>query len=191
MSTTAKHTLFSFVTSRSPQLLDTYQKKTFFVEYPGEGQFDDLLQSTTPEDYESKYEDAITNFTGKYEDIQQIVTDTGAAFYEFENWMASNRTVIRELGMAHFPKGVDYLANPVTQISNEVLIKCWNNLFYLLLTKERPDIREQMIQILVANKFLTYSANPDQSKVADARVVIPPTLYAFASGIDNGTNETL
>ncbi|MEO7522467.1 MAG: hypothetical protein ABIT58_00155, partial [Ferruginibacter sp.] len=60
----------SFVTSRSPQLLDTYQKKTFFVEYPGEGQFDDLLQSTTPEDYESKYEDAITNFTGKYEDIQ-------------------------------------------------------------------------------------------------------------------------
>lgn len=189
MSTTAKHTLFSFVTSRSPQLLDTYQKKTFFVEYPGDGQFDDLLQTINPEDYVSEYENAIANFTGKYEDMQQISTDAGAAFYEFENWLASNRTVIRELGMAYLPKGVEYLANPVTQISNEVMIKCWNNLFYQLLTNERPDIREQMIQILVASQFLTYAGQEVQSKVADARVIIPQGLYAPGKGVDNGTNN--
>ena len=189
----AKHTVFSFITTRSPELLTRAVKDQYFVHHPDlessiyfSNTFDAATNGTLAE-YNTALASDLSHFAGKeYKTPEAVEKALGVPFYNFENWFAKNRNVIVQFGFDPTNGGIEYDDGFPEALSDPQMYLVWDTLFYLSLTGLRVDVREQMIQLLIANQFIVRGAKPEDNKMADARVVIPKTLYG---PVTDGTSD--
>ncbi|MEE4000004.1 hypothetical protein V1T75_06600 [Tenacibaculum sp. FZY0031] len=144
-----KSNLFRFVTLRSPQLIE--DKEIGFVSFPEEKKAESLAfqviqGATTNEERKTALKGAYsTNFTPIASRVE--IKNLHEALYQFSGWLLRNKTVLSYAGIdANL-----YAAQELTVDEEFVL---WENLFYQTINKESAIVREGLIQMLVANKFL-------------------------------------
>lgn len=144
-----KSNLFRFVTLRSPQLIE--DKETGFVSFPEEKKAESLAfqavqGATTDEERKTALKGAYsTNFTPIASRVE--IKNLHEALYQFSGWLVRNKTVLSYAGIdANL-----YAAQELT-VDEELVL--WENLFHQTINKESAIVREGLIQMLVANKFL-------------------------------------
>ncbi|MCG7500823.1 hypothetical protein MHM83_02965 [Tenacibaculum sp. Mcav3-52] len=144
-----KSNLFRFVTLRSPQLIE--DKETGFVSFPEEKKaeslaFQAIQGATTDEERKTALKGAYsTNFTPIASRVE--IKNLHEALYQFSGWLVRNKTVLSYAGIdANL-----YAAQELT-VDEELVL--WENLFHQTINKESAIVREGLIQMLVANKFL-------------------------------------
>ncbi len=148
-----KSNLFKFVTLRNPQLLDEDRKEQGFVFHPElSATTSRFYQAVQPEDPYGKliqncdlFNDALLN--------KKAVTDVFPKLYKFAFWLSKNKNI---LTIENIVKQLDGAEN-ITQfiLSEENLKIAWDNLVYQTVKNTNKLVRESLIQILVADKFLT------------------------------------
>nr|BFF36163.1 hypothetical protein BACT7_10250 [Tenacibaculum mesophilum] len=144
-----KSNLFRFVTLRSPQLIE--DKETGFVSFPEEKKAESLAfqavqGATTDEERKTALKGAYsTSFTPIASRVE--IKNLHEALYQFSGWLVRNKTVLSYAGIdANL-----YAAQELT-VDEELVL--WENLFHQTINKESAIVREGLIQMLVANKFL-------------------------------------
>ncbi|WP_417784928.1 hypothetical protein [Tenacibaculum sp.] len=144
-----KSNLFRFVTLRSPQLIE--DKETGFVSFPEEKKaeslaFQAIQGATTDEERKTALKGAYsTNFTPIASRVE--IKNLHEALYQFSGWLVRNKTVLSYAGI----NANLYAAQELT-VDEELVL--WENLFHQTINKESAIVREGLIQMLVANKFL-------------------------------------
>lgn len=144
-----KSNLFRFVTLRSPQLIE--DKETGFVSFPEEKKAESLAfqavqGATTDEERRTALKGAYsTNFTPIASRVE--IKNLHEALYQFSGWLMRNKSV---LSYASIDANL-YAAQELT-INEEFVL--WENLFHQTISKESTNVREGLIQMLVANNFL-------------------------------------
>ncbi|REH56257.1 hypothetical protein C7448_101295 [Tenacibaculum gallaicum] len=144
-----KSNLFRFVTLRSPQLIE--DKEVGFVSFPEEKKaeslaFQAIQGATTDEERKTALKGAYsTNFTPIASRVE--IKNLHEALYQFSGWLVRNKTVLSYAG-------IDANLSAAQELTvNEELV-LWENLFHQTINKESTIVREGLIQMLVANKFL-------------------------------------
>lgn len=177
MSEQIKNTLFRMASLRAPQLLTEQDRSNNFIFHPGpfaEGAYAGALEAYNAEtDLDDHFE--LLNSTEfsiiKFpNNLKELVGET---FYNLANFVASNRHKDESSVSTHF-EGIEPLEN------DDVVI-IWDNLFYQLIKNESPVLREQLIQVLVANHLvqLKDALTPDWWSYANARVALPKELFGY------------
>lgn len=193
MSEKTKHTLFSFVTTRAPQLLTDEQKESYYIHYEtGGGRFDQLILSHQ-ENYNNQLEYTLDNFSHAIADRKQLKTILGEDLSLFTAaFAAKDLSGFSEEGEMMPPpppggspapsSGVRRFPDP---LELPVLITLWDNLFYQLLTGNY-SVQEDLQQAIAANNYLLMRNMPDPASLLNARVIIPQALFgALPTTVDS------
>ena len=200
MSTQIKNTLYRFVTMRAPELLEERKSKESFVLHPEE-------QLDSSETIESLFLASVYSIPeGKTK--KQVLQETAENFGNnnarktkksivelvgnqkltvFAEWLTKNRTTLTYEKIKAF---LEKLGTTEKISSDEIRIKLWDNLFYQIFTFQSGTIRDFILSVLVADSFITKGKvskeNEDILKrLAQARVVIPKTIFSPESGQSN------
>ncbi len=184
MSETTKHTLFSFVTMRSPELIADEDRQSVFVHHPapgGRGFFSSLIgkpAGSTAAQLTALNEKAKGfspfNLPKGLEEL------CGTNFINFSSWLARNRVAVYNQengGVSERAEGSP-TADPLNE---DQLLLIWDNLFYFLITDGLLPAKEKMIEALVANHYLKARGESYQHTYALSRVVVPPALFGVVS----------
>lgn len=177
MSTEIKNTLFRFVSMRAPELTDDNKPKDGFVfrsETVKKGPFDAAIASLTAGTTKWQALKTVANsFTAlSIEAIKKI----DPRLYALSVWVAKNRLSYNEEELFKRIEGVESISD------TGVLGGLWDNLFYQTLTQKEFYAKETIIQLLIANHFVSnFKGNKDQIKgLLNARVVLPKVLFSEA-----------
>ncbi len=169
------NTLFRFVTMRAPEVVATDSKENYFVHHPdpaNQGHFKSLVADPI-EDATARmdqWRELATSFSA-FRSVDELKNSLGS-FYDFSNWLAKNAQLVSE--------------NPAligaqpgsTSLDSAKILQLWDNLFYQLITNESAYVRDQVIQVLVANHCVnSVELGALQGKTALSRVVIPAAFY--------------
>jgi len=155
MSQNIKNNLFRFVTLRNPQLIAEKDKPLGFIYHP-----DELVK---PAEQQSKFyketnglegdaknaaltsvNDSISGFSKKSE-----VKDFNEKLYSFSSWLMRNKNALSYTEIKENINGAEVL-------SPQDEIQIWDNLIHQTITKSSVYVREALIQVLIANKFLSH-----------------------------------
>jgi hypothetical protein len=186
MNRKIKSDLFRFVTLRTPQVLTEEQKVKNFVFHPNLSQsaiYNGLQpQPTIPGGVEPELPvDGPTGpvtFTPIKTKAELKALSPG--LFVFSQWLGKNRS-----GKFAVSEVVDQSRE--TAVLNEGnLLLVWENVFYQTMHKKNAAIREALIQLLVANHFVTLLAETafseslyeDFTITANAKLVIPKLIAA-------------
>jgi len=178
-----KNTLFRFVTLRGPELLAEEKRQQEFIFHPdpeGEGHFKDAIADAkyNPAIQREAQKDLAATLPSPFENMDDVKTLLGASIYSFSNWVAKNATAIAKGTVAYS----DFAGfGSLSPLSASNVLKLWDNLFYQLIAGQAPEVQEQILQALIANKILAASATPGSNKIATAKVVIPRSFFAKPS----------
>jgi hypothetical protein len=154
MSQNIKNNLFRFVTLRNPQLIEEKDKQLGFVYYPNKqsGSFFPPLNAAI----EGEKKQALLGAKDNFASSQSLLKDKADIInfnknlYNFSSWLMRNKNALS------YAEIMDNI-NSAEVISNEDdLLKLWDNLIYQTLSKSSVYVREALIQVLVANKFLAH-----------------------------------
>jgi hypothetical protein len=202
-----KNTLFRFNTLRTPQLYTDIKRERICVTHPnptGEGYYANNISSPAQNEQQQVTDllSRSTEFTA-YNSIADLKRFWGENFYAFSNYLATNRQQIfdkkeaytaidkifkdNNVGVVEHPAVSEVNANDKVEVppnsfvlNSEIVINIWDNLFYQIITNKNPALREQLIQALVANYFVSKWDNQEWvNELALAVVVIPPAFYAI------------
>lgn len=171
------NTLFRFTTMRTPALLDEDKREKYYVQFnvPGEGHFTAFIPTASASLSSRLQEgrDLADSFTPFYT-MGELKTYVGEDFFNFAGWLAKNADALQTNLAPLESTGYDML----TPLTNGQRMALWDNLFYQLFMNLSAEIRERVIEVLVANHFITTfdSGTPD-SKLAFSTLVIPKGLY--------------
>lgn len=155
MSTKIKQNLFRFVTLRNPQLIDKKEKKDYkgFVYHP------ELESETT---LKSKFLAAVNGMSVVSERKEALLLENQSFvgfktraevkgitpnLYQFSSWLMRNKNALSYVAIKENLNAAEPLL-----LDDEALI--WDNLIHQTISKTSVYVREALIQILVANKFL-------------------------------------
>ena len=191
MSTEIKNTLFRFVSMRAPELTDDTKPHDGFVMRAAsvrQGEFDTSVNTRTDE--ESKWDalkKAATRFSPMTKaDIQKINQN----LFDFSIWMAKNRQSFTEAELTAQNKELDAITDAA------ILGNIWDNLFYQIVTQKDFYAKEALIQLLIANHFVSLykSEGIEKAKaLLGAKVVLPKSLFvedASTEGTPNTESST-
>ncbi|MBL7746240.1 MAG: hypothetical protein JNM19_02330 [Chitinophagaceae bacterium] len=174
MSETVKNTFFRFVTLRSPELVPEKDKQDYHVHHPnptGEGFF--VTQLANPAATAAQQSAALAQraaaFTG-LADTTGLKNLVGQTLFDFSVWLAKNRKALFN------KEAVTYSGIWPSALAHATEISLWDNLFYQLITNKNPQLRQQVIETLVANAYLS-AGETFQHQLAEARVVIPTFFF--------------
>ncbi len=153
MSQNIKNNLFRFVTLRSPQLIDEKDKQLGFVYHPDKqsGIFYPPLNAALEGQKKQALIDSKNSFASspllfkKKADVKEVNED----LYNFSSWLMRNKNA---LSYAEISENL----NSVEALENEDLYLVWDNLIYQTIAKKSVYVREALIQLLIANKFLEH-----------------------------------
>ncbi|WGH74658.1 hypothetical protein P8625_11235 [Tenacibaculum tangerinum] len=146
-----KSNLFRFVTLRSPQLIE--DKEMGFVSIPEEKKaqslaFQSVTGVTTDAERKTALKGAYSTSTGFTPIASRFeLKSMHPALYTFSSWLQRNKAVLSYASIEANLAG----AQELTTDEEFVL---WENLFYQTIDKQSVAVREALIQVLVANKFL-------------------------------------
>lgn len=155
MSQNIKNNLFRFVTLRNPQLIAEKDKPLGFIYHP-----DELVK---PAEQQSKFyketnglegdarnaalnavNDSFNGFSKKSE-----VKDFNEKLYRFSSWLMRNKNALSYTEIKENINGAQVLSS-----GDEIQI--WDNLIHQTIVRSSVYVREALIQVLVANKFLLH-----------------------------------
>lgn len=145
-----KSNLFKFVTLRNPQLLDEDRKEQGFVFHPE-------LSDQTSYFYEDvpTYSQLITDcgtFASSSLSNKSAVVDVFPKIYKFAFWLGKNKN---SLTVEAIKKQLDLSGGITEVILDDANLKmAWDNIVYQTVKSTNKLVRESLIQILIANKFL-------------------------------------
>ncbi|WP_435261023.1 hypothetical protein [Tenacibaculum sp. nBUS_03] len=146
-----KSNLFRFVTLRSPQTIEEKNLNIGFISFPEEKRTESLAlkaveTATTEEERKIALKTAYdTGFApvAKRQEVKNLHDN----LFRFSNWLMRNKTNVSYASI----KSNLYGAQELTLDQERIL---WDNLFYQTIYKSSANVREALIQVLVANKFL-------------------------------------
>ncbi|WP_431166066.1 hypothetical protein [Tenacibaculum halocynthiae] len=146
-----KSNLFRFVTLRSPQTIEEKNLNIGFISFPEEKRAESLAlkaveTATTEEERKTALNTAYdTGFTpvAKRQEVKNLHDN----LYMFSNWLMRNKANVSYASIKSNLTGAQELT-----LDQERVI--WDNLFYQTIHKTSTNVREALIQVLVANKFL-------------------------------------
>jgi hypothetical protein len=146
MSKEIKQNLFKFVTVRNPQLIDKKEEHPGFVFHPSEGSsvFVKAIQGVKEADKEAKLQETATTFSA-YK-TRADVSKQNEGLYKFSSWLMRNKN-----GLSY--QAIKDNLNEATPIGN-VKLAVWENLLYQTVAKKSVQVREALIQMLIADQFL-------------------------------------
>lgn len=146
-----KSNLFRFVTLRSPQLIE--DKETGFVSFPEEKKAESLAFKSV----ENVTSDAerTTALKGAYNNTVDFtpiasrleIKNLHPELYQFSGWLMRNKSVLSYAS-------IDANLSEAQELTTNEEFVLWENLFHQTIDKESTAVREGLIQMLVANKFL-------------------------------------
>lgn len=166
--------LFRFVTLRSPQLADERKKEQLFVSYK---EAEDPTKEPSlahksvaglkPEQEKERIAALSKAYTSK--NFKPILNrhefrKSHGKLYDFSNWLMRNKNYLtakntmKNIAVFLYDKKVD--PKSITTIEKDMILKeaeevvLWNNLFYQTIHKTSTPVREGLIQMLIANRFL-------------------------------------
>lgn len=171
-----KNTLFRFVTMRAPELVEDADVKSKFVTLDDAELKTSHFMSVLMKDSSENKADLRNNLASSFEDKAFKTREylTGKAFCAFATWLTANRSKLTN-------NDVVSKLNEITQSFEFYFdrIELWDNLFYQIITSRSSYIRETILSILVAEKFVSEYQNLkdfDDStlrELAQARIIIP------------------
>jgi hypothetical protein len=188
MSRKMKTDLFRFVTLRGPQLLTEDERVKNFVFHPDvtlSAIYNQLVPAPTGNAGDGLVEVEVgpggpgqptfTPIATKAE-IRQL----SAGLYVFAQWLGKNR------GGKFSISELQNEAREASVLAEDELLFVWENVFYQTIHKKDAAIREALIQMLVANHFVTLlnqtpfseALYSDFTITANAKVVIPKVIAA-------------
>lgn len=171
MSTEIKNTLFRFVSMRAPELSDENKQEEKFI----------FRNENVP----TGVFDAVVGKTSKWQELQIIANDfiplTLKEIKELDQkltqlsvWVAKNRLSYKKEDLIKYTEGVEAIND------TEILGQLWDNLFYQTVTQKDFYAKETLIQLLIANHFVSKYRVDDPEltkKLLNAKVVLPKDLF--------------
>lgn len=146
-----KSNLFRFVTLRSPQLIE--DKETGFVSFPEEKKAESLAFKSV----ENVTSDAerTTALKGAYNNTVDFtpiasrleIKNLHPELYQFSGWLMRNKNVLSYAS-------IEVNLSEAQELTTNEEFVLWENLFHQTIDKESVAVREALIQVLVADKFL-------------------------------------
>jgi hypothetical protein len=191
MSEQIKSTVFRFATLRSPELLTEKEKSGYHVHHPAptaQGFFANELAN--PATTQAAQRTALKAKAATFSPLKttvEVKAAVGATFFDFAVWLAKN-------GAAVFAQKTIEDAPALPQaLTDPQLFVVWDNLFCQLITGEKPQVRQQCMELLIANGYIQAAGQSHQHQLAQARVIIPQVFYG--GGAENplartGASET-
>lgn len=205
--------LFRFVTLRTPQLAEnkeigfvsisettSIESENIFVKaVQGKTTVSEratALKGAVASHNTSNPENTFTPFT-----LRKNVKDFNSGLYQFSNWLMRNKSSISYASVVANLNGASELNATQEQ-------QIWNNLFHQTVAKKSLPVREALIQVLIANKFLkkfntlkagkpadykfTDAEQKEFEKRASASVIIPKEVVnnSFKSSKTNNDLST-
>jgi hypothetical protein len=175
MSEQIKNTLFRFATLRTPELVTEKVKADYHIHHPdpgGAGFFKVPLGN--PAATQAAQMQALTTLAatfGALKGTDGIKDYAGVAFFDYSVWLAKNRTAV------FTKKPITYPGTVPAVLSTAQVITIWDNLLYQLITSKSPQLRQQCIELLIANGYRAATGQNYQHQLAEARVIIPSSFY--------------
>lgn len=163
-----KTELFRFVTLKSPNRVTKEKKELGFITHPNESKSFFLKEITSTNLASARAE--VREVQSKFEPLRnyEAVRDIAPELYDFSDWLrqnASNLTYDKALAKA---SGIESLDKKV-----EILL--WDNIFYDMLKRINPTVRQSCTQIIIANYFIAHINDPDLKAKAVALIQTPRT----------------
>jgi len=196
MSQNIKNNLFRFVTLRNPQLIEEKDKQLGFVYHPDEttGTFYTPLRAASSGGEKQALLDARDSFASSNFKTKKDVKGVNADLYNFSAWLMRNKNALSYAAI------LDNI-NSAQVLTSQEEMTVWDNLIYQTISRQSVYVREALIQVLIANKFLahfnTFSTGltgvitftEDQEKtfkrLANASVVISKEMLLETYNDDN------
>lgn len=154
MQTKRKTDLFRFVTLRAPQLISKEKRTIGFIEHPNPS-ISHFLKDLSTNDFlpvkRSKVQVASASFA-PFTSVEAIKA-LSEEVWEYSLWLANNKYKLDRTTIE---------ANiPATLLTPAQMITIWDNVFYDILERKNPYIRQACLQLIVsvnfAENFKTYS----------------------------------
>lgn len=179
------NTLFRFATLRSPEPIKKSTKDKSFILYEdlGTGRFYEAIiapKATTAEQID--YVVNLARDAPLYQTENEVREACGDRIYDFANWLAKNRVEI-----ANGTKTIEEYTSTIGDtgsLNNKVEV--WDNLISRSVLNSKPNLREQLIQLIVADFCLQ---NLEEKERALARVVIPKILFVIDDSVEENNAE--
>jgi hypothetical protein len=175
MSEQIKSTVFRFATVRAPELLTEKEKSDHHIHHPNptaQGFFANELAS--PAATQAAQRQALKAKAAGFAPLKttlEVKAAVGGTFFDHAVWLAKNRAAV-------YTKQVSETGpTPPAALATAQLLSVWDNLLYQLITGEKPLLRQQCIELLVANGYIQAAGQPHQHQLAAARVIIPQAFY--------------
>lgn len=153
MSTKIKQNLFRFVTLRNPQLIEEKDKQLGFVYHPDEktGVYFSAISGLKQKDIPLELINVSETFKASTSAFEKKgdVRDFNEKLYNFSSWLMRNKNA---LSYAEIKANI----NGAVVLSKEDEILIWDNLIYQTIVRSSVYVREALIQVLIANKFLAH-----------------------------------
>ncbi len=177
MNQNLKHTIYRFVTLRSPELIEEEAKQENFITYP-QGQispFVDAVQELAPESSTATMKQAVATAVNEYTvsfASNKLLRTSYPQLYRFSKWLVKNRKKLAVAQVKEQIADIGVQRPTVTQIR-----QIWDDLQHNILTQGSAYVRDMLLAILVGDFFLEkYDkvAETDEAfqKLAQARVVL-------------------
>ncbi|MEM9680225.1 MAG: hypothetical protein AAF901_07860, partial [Bacteroidota bacterium] len=155
MSQNIKNNLFRFVTLRNPQLIEEKDKQLGFIYHPDEttGEFYASLRSASQGEEKQELLSKKASFESSAFKTKKNVRDVNLNLYNFSSWLMRNKNA---LSYAEILDNVT--SNNLTTFTGLGVdeMPVWDNLIYQTITKDSVYVREALIQLLIANKFVLH-----------------------------------
>lgn len=174
METKIKTDLFRFMTLRGPQLISKDRRALGFIEHfdPSSSHFLNLIQNESDLDVARSTLTSATSGVDPIDSVAELKV-LNTEIWDFSMWLNKNRnsltvTLIGEMTIPALPDASERLT-------------IWDNLFYEILSKRNPYIRQACLQLLVTYNFIEHQAavaQDDQTlrRLANGKVIIHPAF---------------
>ena len=143
----AKANLFRFVTVRNPQLLDENADTLGFIHHPDSNQsaFITTATGTQENDTQTALKAAASSFDAMKK--RSAVRDVKSVLYDFSAWLMRNKSALSFVSIRDN-------SNEVSALSTAQELELWENLIYQTIDKKSIQVREALIQTLIAHNFI-------------------------------------
>ncbi|MEL7252427.1 MAG: hypothetical protein AAFO03_28715, partial [Bacteroidota bacterium] len=146
--------LFRFVSLRSTQLIDPTKKYIFFVHHPAPDA-SHFLAGLNEEDLEVASKELRAKVSS-FQPIRskRILESKYTELYRFSLWLSRHK---KQLSATR----LEAKAKQLNPLARKEILFIWDQLFYQLLEKPNPTLRQACTNLLVANHFISIIKDED------------------------------
>ncbi len=162
--------LFRFTTLRTPQLIDPARRDSGFIYISDEIKAKSQIIKNLSDDLPTAREE-LQAVVKSFKPVKNYlaVRDLAPELYDFSHWLSKRRANIT-------PEQVE---NKIAKVNGGLSAKnqkiVWDNLFYQLVVRDNPTVRQACSRLLVADNFLRHYKDTDFKAEAIELIETPRT----------------